>query len=94
MGPDSSFKQVNREGYTRLTIGMERRMGRTFFEMKNKNCLYLHADRKESIKRKNLKIEEKEDLLMKQGYSKSTRTQDGKHSGQMTKGRKKTLFFS
>ena len=56
--------------------------------LKSKNtCMCLHVDKKETTKRKILKIEEKENALMKQDLSRVKRKQDGKYSGQMNHGR-------
>lgn len=66
------FQVFSREGYTRLNKGMERRIERTFFLIKNA-CVWLYADRKEPIKRNSFKIEEKEVLLMKQNHSRAKR---------------------
>ena len=56
--------------------------------LKSKNtCMCLHVDKKETTKRKILKIEEKENALMKQDLSRVMRNQDGKYSGQMNHGR-------
>ena len=49
---------------------MERRID--FFLIKN-TCMCLYADKKEPTKRKRLKIEGKENLLMKQDHSRAKR---------------------
>lgn len=50
---------------------MERRI--VFFFLIKSTCTCLYADKKEPTKRKRLKIEEKENLLMKQDHSRAKR---------------------